>query len=124
MPNRKFFADPPIAPPRPEAVREQIRQLRAATISAHLTTADGLNTDLVVVNDRLLSDAADTIEQERARSPILDFVAWAEQRAKIRGPMTQDQYFLAEEAFFAAHPGEHLTSSTMTAHPPPTPEDR
>jgi hypothetical protein len=50
-------------------------------------------------------------------SPVLAFQAWCEQRACLRGPMTQDQYFLAQEAFFAAHPGQGPTSTVMTSSP-------
>lgn len=47
------------------------------------------------------------------QSPVLAFQAWAVERSATRGPMTQDEYFLAQEAFFAAHPGKGPTSSTM-----------
>ena len=73
---------------------------------------------------QLLHVLALAAAQQTPESPITAFQRWSERRARDRGPMTQDQYFLAEEAFFAAHPGKGPTSSTM-AHetPAPRPED-
>jgi hypothetical protein len=68
-------------------------------------------------------DAKDAIPpQPTEESPILAFQAWAERRTSIRRPLTQDEYFLAQEAFFAAHPGKGPTSSTMGDALPPAPD--
>jgi hypothetical protein len=53
-----------------------------------------------------------------AESPILAFQAWCERYVTDRGkPLTQDEYFIAQAAFFAAHPGEGPQSSTQSAPP-------
>lgn len=54
----------------------------------------------------------------KTESPILAFQAWADLRARTGRRMTQDEYFLAQEAFFAAHPGEGPTSSPMVSEAP------
>jgi hypothetical protein len=47
------------------------------------------------------------VRAEQHGSPILAFQAWVEQRVAATGrPLTQDEYFLAQAAFYAAHPGD------------------
>jgi hypothetical protein len=59
-------------------------------------------------------------------SAILDFDAWARRRVEAgRAPLTQDEYFIAQEAFYAAHPQKHGPTSSLTAAPaPPRPQFR
>jgi len=58
-------------------------------------------------------------EQE---SPVLAFDAWLTAHVQATGKkLTQDEYFLAQAAFYAAHPGEGPQSALM-APPAPEPE--
>lgn len=93
------------------ALREQVREI--------LTCRNGAshycpNCDNSIHADKILAllDAAARAPQD---SPVLAFQAWAERYTKDRGPLTQDQYFLAQQAFYAAHPGEGPTSTLMAA---------
>ena len=74
----------------------------------------------VCKTQRLLRAAAALLASTPApredESPILAFQTWAEKRrVALRGPMTQTEYFLAQEAFYAAHPGKGPTSTCMAA---------
>lgn len=65
-------------------------------------------------------EAPATSAERGEESPILAFQTWCERFVKDRGkPLTQDEYFLAQQAFYAAHPGKGPTSSLMA--PPPAP---
>lgn len=55
---------------------------------------------------------------EAPASPVLAFQTWAARRAASRGPMTQDEYQLAQEAFYAAHPGDGPHSALMAPEAP------
>ncbi len=53
------------------------------------------------------------------REPILDFQEWCSRYVKTLGrPLTQDEYFIAQAAFVAAHPSQGPLSSTMTEREP------
>lgn len=61
----------------------------------------------------LLREAASRLASQE--SPVLAFQTWVERTVADRGrKLTQDEYFIAQAAFFAAHPGEGPQSSTAS----------
>lgn len=57
------------------------------------------------------------------RSPVLDFHTWLEAYAATFGPLTQDEYAIAQSAFYFAHPGRGPQSSLMASTPPTKPQE-